>query len=73
VVYGPDGTIRGKHRKAHLYRPTAEHGRVVAQAPGLDTAREPHLMTSEIDLAGELRRADQECAVLWTDDRPEIY
>lgn len=25
VVYGPDGVIRGKHRKAHLYRPTAEH------------------------------------------------
>jgi predicted amidohydrolase len=171
VVYGPDGTIRGKHRKAHLYRPTAEHevftagdqvtvvatenfgplglaicfdgdfpayaralrdrgarvvvmvaayevgaehwwdllhpahalsngqwwvtvnqcggsgpgamfgrsrviapdGRVVAEAPGLDTAREPHLMTCEIDLEGELQRADRESAVLRADDRPEIY
>jgi hypothetical protein len=30
-------------------------------------------MTCEIDLDGELRRADRESAVLWTDDRPEIY
>lgn len=171
VVYGPDGSIRGKHRKAHLYRPTAEHevftagdqvtvvptepfgplglaicfdgdhpayaralrdrgarivvmvaayevgaehwwellypahalgngqwwvtanqcggtgpgamfgrsrviapdGRVVAEAPGLDAAGDPHLMTCDVDLHGELQRADRESAELWAGARPEIY
>lgn len=171
VVYGPDGTIRGTHRKAHLYRPTGEHevfaagarvtvvsserfgplgvaicfdgdhpgyaralrdrgarvvvmvaayesgaerwwdllypahaltngqwwvtvnqcggtgsgamfgrsrviapdGRVLAEAPGLEGAAAPHLMTCDVDLEGEVRRADRETFDLWAGARQDIY
>jgi predicted amidohydrolase len=40
VVYGPDGAVAGRHRKAHLYRSTAEDAVFVPgdEATVLDTA-----------------------------------
>lgn len=171
VVFGPDGSILGTHRKAHLYRPTGEHevfaagdevsvvpterfgpmglaicfdadhagyaralrdqgarlvvmvaayeaaaehwwnvlhpayalangqwwitvnqcggtgagamfgrsrvispdGRVVAEAPGLESADRPQLLTCEIDFEGALADVDRENAELWRGARPEIY
>lgn len=54
-------------------RVIAPDGRVVAEAPGLESAAKPHLMTCEVDLEGEIRRADEESFPLWSDGRPEIY
>ncbi|RVU23060.1 carbon-nitrogen hydrolase family protein [Streptomyces antnestii] len=41
VVYGPDGAVAGRHRKAHLYRPTAEDAVFAAgdEASVVDTDR----------------------------------
>jgi predicted amidohydrolase len=42
LVFGRDGELVARHRKAHLYRPTGEH-EVFAAGPGLTTFTDPEL------------------------------